>query len=73
MNPFFQALLFRGRVFRCRDTHSIFWKNRNTTLMHSTLTPRVARNLRTRLYRSYWDALDQLIGKHKITLRRNWL
>jgi hypothetical protein len=68
MNPFFQALSFRRRVFRCRDTRSIFWNNRNITLTHSTLTGRVARNSRTRLYRSYWGAFDQLIGNHKVPL-----
>ena len=73
MNLFFQALSSRGRVFRCRDTRSIFWKNRNTTLTHSTLTRRAARNSRRRLYRSYWGAFDQLIRKHKITLALNWL
>ena len=43
MNPFFQALSLREPVFRCRDTRSIFWKNRKTTLTHSTLTRRAAR------------------------------
>ena len=63
MNLFFQALSFRERVFRSQDTRSIFWKNRKTTLTHSTLTRKAGRNSRRRLYRSYWGAFDQLIGK----------
>ena len=74
MNLFFQALSSKERVFRCRDKRSIFWKNRNTTtLTHFTLTPRVARNSQKHLYRSYWGAFDQLIGKLRITLGLRWL
>ena len=65
--------VIQSTSFSLPDTRSIFWKNRNTTLTHSTLTRRAGRNSRRRLYRSYWGAFDQLIRNHKVTLGRNWL